>query len=426
MSEAEAKNILEGPQAAPVWARENAFPKADGGYGWISRKGRRHRSDDLGGLQKAIRTDRESHVELVWTPECEYCRVPEEVLALRDSIATVRGQWVRDDQADSRHRLKWFGGGIVVWLLYTAVRSWFGLRGFEQANGLDLSFTAELVWLGKALLSSTAVGIALLAFLLFAFIPWYQAEKSMREFRRGGGRSATSVSLVRFESWLAMQRSPVTFIFMGIIGVVFLAQVFSEKSLMIFEESVMRAGLVKSAYFNGDWGRLFTAPMLHGGVIHMGMNALALLYLGKRVEIFARWPHVPMVFLFAALVGGEASARLLATTSVGASGGLMGLLGFLLVFETLHSQLIPRSARRRLIGGVVLTGVIGLIGYKFIDNAAHVGGLVAGLAYAFVVFPKSASAMRPKSTRMDLVLGSLSLLVLVLSAGYAVMRIVGM
>ena len=44
-------------------------------------------------------------------------------------------------------------------------------------------------------------------------------------------------------------------------------------------------------------------------------------------------------------VGGEASARFVAAPSVGASGGLMGWLGFLMVFETLHKRLVPRRAQ---------------------------------------------------------------------------------
>ena len=154
------------------------------------------------------------------------------------------------------------------------------------------------------------------------------------------------------------------------------------------------------------------------------MNAAALLYLGKRLEVFARWPHLPLVFLFSACVGGEASARFVAATSVGASGGLMGWLGFLLVFESLHGNLVPRSARRRLLAGVFLTGLIGLIGYRFIDNAAHIGGLLAGMLYAAIVFPRSTSSMRPRSNLTDRLAGSAALAVLVFSALLAVMKIV--
>jgi membrane associated rhomboid family serine protease len=146
------------------------------------------------------------------------------------------------------------------------------------------------------------------------------------------------------------------------------------------------------------------------------MNGAALMYLGKRVEVFARWPHVPLVFLFSACIGGEASARFLAAPTVGASGGLMGWLGFLLVFETLHGRLVPRKSTRRLLAGLLLTGLIGVIGYRFIDNAAHAGGCLAGMLYAAIVFPKSASAMRPRTTFTDRLAGSLALVVLLASA----------
>jgi membrane associated rhomboid family serine protease len=144
--------------------------------------------------------------------------------------------------------------------------------------------------------------------------------------------------------------------------------------------------------------------------------------LGKRVEVFARWPHVPMVFLFSAVAGGEASARFLNATSVGASGGLMGWLGFLLVFETLHAKLVPRSSRRRLLGGVAMTALIGLVGYKFIDNAAHFGGLLAGMAYAGIVFPKSGSVMRPKINQKDRIIGMVCLAAIAGSAILAILR----
>jgi len=152
------------------------------------------------------------------------------------------------------------------------------------------------------------------------------------------------------------------------------------------------------------------------------MNASALAYLGKRVETFARWPHLVLSFLVAAWIGGEASARFTATPSVGASGGLMGLLGFLLVFETLHRRLVPESSRRRLVGGVVLTAAIGFVFHRFIDNAAHAGGLVAGMVYAALVFPKSASPHRPRTTTTDVVLGGGALGLLVCSALLACLK----
>ena len=103
----------------------------------------------------------------------------------------------------------------------------------------------------------------------------------------------------------------------------------------------------------------------------------------------------------------------------------MGWLGFLLVFETLHSALVPRSAKRRLVGGVLMTALIGLVGYRFIDNAAHFGGLLAGMVYAAIVFPKSGSVMRPKMNATDRIAGMGALAVIAASAALAVFRMVG-
>jgi membrane associated rhomboid family serine protease len=239
---------------------------------------------------------------------------------------------------------------------------------------------------------------------------------------------------LRFETWLIYQQAPVTKLCLGLIALVALAQIFCDVKtagwgawVALFHNwnGTAAAGLMKDRYLEGQWWRLFTAPFLHGNVAHFLMNASALAYLGKRMEVFARWPHLPLVFLFAACVGGEASARFVHAPTVGASGGLMGWLGFLLVFESLHGRLVPRKAKRRLLAGVLLTGIIGLIGYRFIDNAAHLGGLCAGMLYALIVFPKSASPKRPNSTLTDRLAGTAALGILILSALLAARKILG-
>ena len=109
-----------------------------------------------------------------------------------------------------------------------------------------------------------------------------------------------------------------------------------------------------------------------------------------------------VVFMGAAWVGGLASFYWIPDKiAVGASGGLMGLLGFMLVFEYLHSQIVPKPARSRLLIWVVMLVVIGLLGMSFIDNAAHAGGLLAGVVYAVVVFPASSSIHRPETMIRD-------------------------
>jgi membrane associated rhomboid family serine protease len=102
----------------------------------------------------------------------------------------------------------------------------------------------------------------------------------------------------------------------------------------------------------------------------------------------------------------------------------MGLLGFLLVFETLHPRLVPHPTRRRLFAALLLTFVVGFVGYQFIDNYAHAGGLAAGILYAVVVFPRSRSTRRPRTNKIDLVSGAAAVLVLTTSALVAVVLMI--
>jgi membrane associated rhomboid family serine protease len=417
----------------PVWAREEAFPEAPRGWGWIDAKGNSHPVDSRESLAAAIRDDRDGSITLVWTPAHPRLIVPEELSGMSEALRTARERWCRDDLDDATYKLRWFGA------LLGLCSAWFFYGGFLWAGHLAEKSGTTLDWIERlklairAMLGSTQVGLALLMFVIFAFIPWYQARKRRAELSHWTEAGiAEAAPTIRFEIWLALQKAPFTKALLALIAAVALAQIFCQVKtaglgvlLNVFHnwDGTLQAGLVKEKYFQGEWWRLYTAPLLHGNVVHFLMNAAALAYLGKRVEVFARWPHLPLVFLFAASVGGEASARFIAAPSVGASGGLMGWLGFLMVFETLHKRLVPRRARRRLAAGVVLTALIGLVGYRYIDNAAHAGGLVAGMLYAVVVFPSSSSPSRPRSTIIDRIAGGAALAALVAAAGFTILRI---
>lgn len=413
------------PVDLPIWARDDAFPPAPTGFGWIDRTGNPHKSVSLTDISEKIRNDVENSIQLVWTPNSDFCQLPDEVDALREPIHEVRKLWTTEDLASSQKQLKLVSSLAAIFIAYTAYGNWNIIHEIEKANGLNHPFFQKLIWLFSNLIQSTSIGVALLGFLIFAFIPWYQALKYHREIHLPDATRESAIPVLRFETWLSFQKSPATKLIFIAIAIVFVAQVIGDRSLIGFEKSILEAGLVKSAYADGDISLLFTAPLLHGGLLHFVMNAMALFYLGKRMEVFARWPHLPTVFLFSALMGGEASARMIDAPSVGASGGLMGWLGFLLVFETLHQRLVPRTARRRLLAGVFLTALIGIIGYRFIDNAAHLGGLIAGMIYAAIVFPKSSSPLRPSINFTDRIVGSACLAVIFFSSGMAALKILG-
>lgn len=385
----------------PVWARADAFSEAGPGWGWVDRKGRRVACGSFDELARAIIKDAGARVDLVWTPDAPGFVLPEEIPALHPALREARIRWAAWEIEEGKRQMLMFGAAVV------ALMAW---NGFKPAR----------------IMASGSTGLALLLFLILGFIPWYQGHKRQKKARIwAAGEMAADAPVLRFETWLSIQKSPATRLLLGLMALAGLVQVLVEIREPLPRATFWMAGLTKSAGAATDWWRLLTAPFLHGHWIHWLMNASALAYLGKRVEVFARWPHLVLSFLISAWIGGEASARFTQSTSIGASGGLMGLLGFLLVFESMHRRLVPESARRRLLAGVLLTAAIGIVFSRIIDNAAHAGGLVAGMVYAALVFPPSSSPHRPRTTTVDVILGGAALGLLVCSAVLACVKMLG-
>jgi hypothetical protein len=77
---------------------------------------------------------------------------------------------------------------------------------------------------------------------------------------------------------------------------------------------------------------------------------------------------------------------------VGASGAVFGLFGALLVADRIHKPALTRNARN-LTGQIgILIGINLFIGFSMpgIDNAAHIGGLLAGAWLGYVLVPRGA------------------------------------
>lgn len=370
-------------QQAPVWAREEAFPeKPDAGafslYGYTNVKGKKIPAESLDDLTQKIAKSKQS-LDLVWTPESERMQVPEELGALRKVLWKRRKDWAEGDLAN----------GKKMCLIFGLVMAWYLYAGFRNSGGNVLQA-----------LQAPQLGVAAVMLLMFGLLPLYEGWKTLK---KGKPKSSDAwqerAEEARFDSWLSGQKIIVTYVLLGVMLASGLMQLVLERGLDWSALSVDRAGLLKGE--NVEWWRYLTGPLLHGNLLHWVMNAAGLLYLGRRVELLARWPHVIIVMVGAAWVGGLATSYMMSKPSVGASGGIMGLLGFLLVFETLHTKLVPKSSRKRLLAAVIGTVLMGILGFQFIDNAAHAGGLIAGMAYAVIGFPISKSPQRPAILKQD-------------------------
>ena len=134
---------------------------------------------------------------------------------------------------------------------------------------------------------------------------------------------------------------------------------------------------------DGEWWRLFTAMFLHFGVVHLALNVWALWDAGRLVErLFGSW-RFALLYVGAGLAGNLVSLVVQGDRAVsgGASGAIFGVFGALLVCLARERHAIERREFRWLFGGAaVFTAASLALGFIVtgIDNAAHVGGFVAG------------------------------------------------
>lgn len=163
--------------------------------------------------------------------------------------------------------------------------------------------------------------------------------------------------------------------------------------------------------FDGQIWRLLTAAFLHADLLHFAVNMYSLWILGRFAQDFFGDRQLVITFIVSALVGSLASFGMtfLALASgtltavpvgVGASGGLFGLMGLLLTNTIVQKRFgtgLPLDQRQLLV--IIMINL--LIGFSVpgIDNAAHMGGLIAGALLGLVFDPRG-SYESPKKEKM--------------------------
>jgi membrane associated rhomboid family serine protease len=133
----------------------------------------------------------------------------------------------------------------------------------------------------------------------------------------------------------------------------------------------------------GEWWRLLSAAFLHAGIVHIGMNMLALWSAGRTAERVYGQPAFVAVYLVSAVAASLASVIVHPTTvSVGASGAIFGVYGSLIAFVVICRASLPSEVRStlgwNLAGFVAYNFLFGLI-TPHIDGVAHAAGLAAGV-----------------------------------------------
>lgn len=136
---------------------------------------------------------------------------------------------------------------------------------------------------------------------------------------------------------------------------------------------------------SGEWWRLASYSLLHGGVMHVGFNGYVLFALGSLIERLLGTPRFLVLYCVSGLVAAAGSLAFSGGVSVGASGAIWGLLGALGALAFGPSQLFPPSVRRSIQRATLINLAINTAAsfLPLIDWAAHFAGGAAGAALVF-------------------------------------------
>lgn len=140
-----------------------------------------------------------------------------------------------------------------------------------------------------------------------------------------------------------------------------------------------------------QWWRLITPIFIHFGLMHLAFNALWYWELGRRIEMRSGGLWLLGLTLLIGVISN--TAQWWWTGATGLFGGLSGVLYGLLGYCWLY-QLIAPNVYFALPKGVVImmmvwlalcmSGLVSMLGFGAIANAAHVSGLLVGCLFGSI------------------------------------------
>ena len=145
---------------------------------------------------------------------------------------------------------------------------------------------------------------------------------------------------------------------------------------------------------NGQWWRLFTSNFVHFGFIHLGLNMWCLWNLGRAAEqLLGRFSYL-LAYIASGIFGSIASVYWHPQgVGAGASGAIFGMAGVLVSFVYLKKTPAHLQINKKMLGSLGTFIAYNLVfgALPGISNAAHIGGLVMGLAVGALLPSATAS-----------------------------------
>lgn len=139
-----------------------------------------------------------------------------------------------------------------------------------------------------------------------------------------------------------------------------------------------------------QYWRLVTCVFLHIGFVHFLLNNYALWIVGRDIEQIYGSARFLLLYVTTGVLASMSSFYFSPNSvSAGASGAIFGLFGVMAAFAFKYRKEIPaalsKDIRRRVLPIIAINLMFGYSARGIVDNAAHIGGLIAGVALALVI-----------------------------------------
>jgi membrane associated rhomboid family serine protease/Tfp pilus assembly protein PilF len=243
-----------------------------------------------------------------------------------------------------------------------------------------------------------------------------------REFERGFGGSPASVNCPECEERLMQMTragvsapgqalvTPSFVITGGLIGLnVLVFAIMVLRGVSPISPSPQQAVAFGADYgpltLNGQWWRLITSMFVHFGIVHIGLNMWCLWNLGRAAEqLMGRASYLLGYFvsgIFASIVSVYWHPM---AAGAGASGAIFGMAGALVSYVKLKKTPSHLQINSKMLGslGTFIAYNLAFGALPGISNAAHIGGLVMGLAIG-AALPASSASEPERRTRLSLI-----------------------
>jgi rhomboid protease GluP len=128
----------------------------------------------------------------------------------------------------------------------------------------------------------------------------------------------------------------------------------------------------------GRWWTLLSASYLHGGLLHIFFNMLALSQLGPFVSEEFGFNRFVIIYTLTGAAGFFLSFLAGIPFTIGASASICGLIGAILYYGKSRGGFYGENIYRQAMGWVVGLVIYGLL-VPGINNWAHGGGIISGI-----------------------------------------------